>query len=143
MADLTVGEQQRVEIVKTLYRGVDVLLLDEPTSVLTPQETDALFATVRRMADDGKAVVFISHKLGEVLAISDLVIVMRDGHVVGSVRTADTSVRELAHLMVGRDVDLEARRGGDARDRAVLELSDVGPSYDERSVIERVTLRYS
>lgn len=132
VADLTVGEQQRVEIVKTLYRGVDVLLLDEPTSVLTPQETEALFTTVRAMAADGKAVVFISHKLGEVLAIADRVTVMRDGRVVGSVATADTSVRELAQLMVGRSVDLEVHRAGGAAGAAVLTLEDVTVEQDAR-----------
>jgi general nucleoside transport system ATP-binding protein len=110
IGDLSVGEQQRVEIVKTLYRGVDVLLLDEPTSVLTPQETEALFVTVRTMAADGKAVVFISHKLDEVLSIADRVTVMRDGRVVGTREVAETSRRELARLMVGRDVELPTSR---------------------------------
>ena len=132
VGDLTVGEQQRVEIVKTLYRGVDVLLLDEPTSVLTPQETDALFATVRAMADDGKAVVFISHKLGEVLAISDVVTVMRDGRVVGRVETAGTSTRELAQLMVGRDVTMDVQREARPADGTVLELSGVTLAEDAR-----------
>jgi general nucleoside transport system ATP-binding protein len=132
VGDLTVGEQQRVEIVKTLYRGVDVLLLDEPTSVLTPQETEALFRTVRTMAEDGKAVVFISHKLGEVLAIADVVTVMRDGRVVGSVATAETDVRQLAQMMVGRDVDMDVRRGGGAGDGAVLELAGVAVSGEAR-----------
>lgn len=132
IADLTVGEQQRVEIVKTLYRGVDVLLLDEPTSVLTPQETEALFVTLRTMAEEGKAVVFISHKLDEVLGISDVVTVMRDGRVVGRIRTADASVRNLAQLMVGRDVDLETRRSGGAKGRVLLELSDVTVEEDSR-----------
>jgi general nucleoside transport system ATP-binding protein len=123
IADLSVGEQQRVEIVKTLYRGVDVLLLDEPTSVLTPQETEALFATVRTMAADGKAVVFISHKLDEVVAIADRVTVMRDGAVVGNVDIADTSRDELARLMVGRDVQLTTSRGsGRSTDAPVLVL---------------------
>jgi general nucleoside transport system ATP-binding protein len=132
VADLTVGEQQRVEIVKTLYRGVQVLLLDEPTSVLTPQETEALFATVRTMAAEGKAVVFISHKLAEVLSISDLVTVMRDGRVVGSVRSRTTSVRELAHLMVGRDVDLSSQRTPGAAGDPVLELTGVTVAEDTR-----------
>jgi general nucleoside transport system ATP-binding protein len=111
IGDLSVGEQQRVEIVKTLYRGVDVLLLDEPTSVLTPQETEALFDTVRAMAADGTTVVFISHKLDEVVSIADRVTVMRDGAVVGSRDIADTSREELARLMVGRDVELTTKRG--------------------------------
>jgi general nucleoside transport system ATP-binding protein len=121
IGDLSVGEQQRVEIVKTLYRGVEVLLLDEPTSVLTPQETEALFETVRTMAADGKAVVFISHKLDEVVSIADRVTVMRDGAVVGSRDIAATSRDELARLMVGRDVELATRRGGRRQtSRAVL-----------------------
>jgi general nucleoside transport system ATP-binding protein len=132
VGDLTVGEQQRVEIVKTLYRGVEVLLLDEPTSVLTPQETEALFGTVRTMAEDGKAVVFISHKLGEVSAISDRVTVMRDGRVVGSVATAGTSVRELAQLMVGRSVDLDAHRTAGTPGEVVLALEGVTVEQDAR-----------
>jgi general nucleoside transport system ATP-binding protein len=111
IGDLSVGEQQRVEIVKTLYRGVDVLLLDEPTSVLTPQESEALFGTVRAMAADGKAVVFISHKLDEVVTIADRVTVMRDGAVVGNRDIAETTRHELARMMVGRDVDLLTQRG--------------------------------
>ena len=107
--DLSVGQRQRVEIVKALYRGADVLLLDEPTAVLTPQETEALFVTVRSMTAAGKSVVFISHKLGEVVEISDRVTVMRGGVVTGeAARGADR--HELARLMVGRDVDLDAQR---------------------------------
>jgi general nucleoside transport system ATP-binding protein len=132
VADLTVGEQQRVEIVKTLYRGAAVLLLDEPTSVLTPQETDALFATVRTMAADGKAVVFISHKLHEVLAIADRVTVMRDGRVVGTVAAGDTDVRDLAELMVGRSVDLEVARAPVEPGEAVLALEAVTVEQDAR-----------
>jgi simple sugar transport system ATP-binding protein len=114
ISDLTVGQRQRVEIVKMLYRGADVLLLDEPTAVLTPQEVDALFETVRAMTAVDKAVVFISHKLGEVMAISDRVTVMRAGAVTGEVATADTSPRHLAELMVGRPVEVEIRRGSHA-----------------------------
>ncbi len=124
VADLSVGEQQRVEIVKTLYRGADVLILDEPTSVLTPQETESLFATIRKMTAEGKAVIFISHKLREVREISDVVTVMRSARVVGTVPPI-TAVEELARLMVGRDVDMSVRRrrapGGDR----VLELSGI------------------
>jgi len=122
ISDLTVGQRQRVEIVKVLYRGADVLLLDEPTAVLTPQEVDALFETVRAMTLEGKAIVFISHKLGEVMAVSDRVTVMRGGRVTGEVATADTSQRNLAELMVGRPVEVETRRGShaDDPDREVL-----------------------
>jgi general nucleoside transport system ATP-binding protein len=132
VGDLTVGEQQRVEIVKTLYRGVDVLLLDEPTSVLTPQETEALFVTIRAMAAEGKAVVFISHKLAEVVAIADRVTVMRDGRVVGSQPIADTSVRELAHLMVGRTIDLDVSRPPHRPGDVVLALDGITVDHDTR-----------
>jgi general nucleoside transport system ATP-binding protein len=125
VGDLSVGEQQRVEIVKALYRGADVLLLDEPTAVLTPQEADALFDTVRAMAEDGKAVVFISHKLGEVMAVADQVTVMRDGHVVGVLPTAGTSPAALAELMVGRSVDLSAQRAGRPAGDPVLQVEGV------------------
>ncbi len=101
---LSVGEQQRVEILKVLYRGAKVLILDEPTAVLTPQEADVLFATLRSMVAEGRTVIFISHKLDEVMAVSDRVTVLRNGQTVDTVETADTSVRELARLMVGRDV---------------------------------------
>ena len=111
ISDLTVGQRQRVEIVKMLYRGADVLLLDEPTAVLTPQEVDALFETVRAMTAVDKAIVFISHKLGEVMAISDRVTVMRAGAVTGEVATSETSQRHLAELRVGRPVEVETRRG--------------------------------
>jgi simple sugar transport system ATP-binding protein len=99
--DLSVGEQQRVEIVKALARDCRVLILDEPTAVLVPQEVDALFETLRRLVDDGLSVVFISHKLGEVRAISDRVSVMRGGRMVGTA-AGDTDERELARMMVGR-----------------------------------------
>jgi general nucleoside transport system ATP-binding protein len=101
---LAVGEQQRVEIVKALYRGASVLILDEPTAVLTPQEVDDLFGTLRRMAAEGHALIFITHKLREVMAISNRVTVLRDGRVVGSVATNNVTRNELAQMMVGREV---------------------------------------
>ncbi|MBL8056152.1 MAG: ABC transporter ATP-binding protein [Anaerolineales bacterium] len=101
---LAVGEQQRVEILKALYRGASVLILDEPTAVLTPQEVDDLFHTLRRMTAEGHALVFISHKLHEVLAISQRVTVLRDGRVVGERPTQGVTRAELAQLMVGREV---------------------------------------
>lgn len=101
---LSVGQQQRVEILKALYRDAALLILDEPTAVLTPQEVGELFATLRRLAQTGHALIFISHKLHEVISISDRVTVLRDGRVVGRVATRDTNERELARLMVGRDV---------------------------------------
>lgn len=100
---LSVGEEQRVEIVKALYRGAEILVLDEPTAVLTPGEVDDFLAVLRRLAKEGRAIVFISHKLREVMACSDRVTVLRDGSLVSTVATRDTSPRELARLMVGRE----------------------------------------
>ena len=120
--DLSVGEQQRVEIVKVLYRGAEVLILDEPTAVLTPHEADNLFETVRAMAAEGKSVIFISHKLSEVLAVSDRVTVMRDGHVVARAETASSDRRSLARAMVGRDVDLSVQRAENPPGEPLLEL---------------------
>ncbi|HEV7905618.1 MAG TPA: ABC transporter ATP-binding protein [Pyrinomonadaceae bacterium] len=102
--NLSVGQQQRVELLKALYRQARLLILDEPTAVLTPQEVEEFFAILRRMREQGKTVVIITHKLSEVLAISDDVTVMRDGRVVGRVKTRETNAAELARLMVGRDV---------------------------------------
>jgi simple sugar transport system ATP-binding protein len=107
---LSVGEQQRVEILKTLYRDARILILDEPTSVLTPQEAEALFRTVRAMAADGRTIVFISHKLNEVKAVADRVTVLRAGRSVASLAAAEATPRSLAALMVGREIDVTRRR---------------------------------
>ncbi len=104
VASLTVGERQRVEILKALYRDARILILDEPTAVLTPIETEALFATLRRMVADGLSVIFISHKLNEVMAISDRVMVLRAGRLSGERRTSETTRQELATLMVGQEI---------------------------------------
>ncbi len=101
---LAVGQQQRVEILKALYRDAALLILDEPTAVLTPQEVDELFATLRRLTGTAHALIFITHKLHEVMAISDRVTVLRDGRVVGTVATKETNQKELARMMVGREV---------------------------------------
>lgn len=101
---LSVGEQQRVEIIKALYRGASLIILDEPTAVLTPQEVNDLFQTLRQMASDGHALVFISHKLNEVLAISQRVTVLRDGRVIGTRLTKEVNKNELVKMMVGREV---------------------------------------
>lgn len=108
---LSVGEQQRVEILKALYRGAEVLILDEPTAVLTPPEVDELLKVLRRLANDGKTVIFISHKLGEVLAVSDRITVLRDGKVVNTVATSETNQQALARMMVGRDILFSIDRG--------------------------------
>jgi simple sugar transport system ATP-binding protein len=139
ISELTVGQRQRVEIVKMLYRGAQVLLLDEPTSVLTPQEAEALFTTVRAMTAEGKSVVFISHKLGEVMAVSDRVTVMRNGKVTGEVATKDTDAHHLAELMVGRPVDLVVRRSDD-RGEAVLEVEGLDLVADGRRLLDHIDL---
>ncbi len=130
---LSVGEKQRVEILKALYRGARILILDEPTSVLTPQEVDALFATLRGFIAEGLAVIFISHKLDEVMAISHRVAVLRQGKLVAQRDTADTHPGELAELMVGRKVEMP--RLADARDAAstpaVLQLHRVSVGRDD------------
>jgi simple sugar transport system ATP-binding protein len=107
---LAVGQQQRVELLKALYREAKLLILDEPTAVLSPQAVGELFAILRQMREQGKTVVIVTHKLSEVLAISDEVTVMRDGKVVGQRKTAETSAAELARLMVGRDVLLRVEK---------------------------------
>ncbi len=101
---LSVGEQQRVEILRLLYRGADILILDEPTAVLTPQEAEELAAILRKMVNDGKAVIIITHKLNEVMAFSDRVMVLRKGENVATVKTSETNREKLAQLMVGREV---------------------------------------
>jgi ABC-type uncharacterized transport system ATPase subunit len=116
---LSLGEQQRVEIVKALYREARVLILDEPTAVLTPQEAEVLFETLRGMAAEGRTVIFISHKLHEVKAVADRVTVLRGGHSIATVDAADSTPRSLAALMVGRELT------GSGRDRQAREAGDV------------------
>ena len=108
--EMSVSEKQTVEIVKVLYRGADILILDEPTAVLTPQETVKLFTVMRAMKEDGKSIVIITHKLNEVMEISDRVAVLRKGESVGSVLTKDTNPEELTALMVGKKVELNIER---------------------------------
>ena len=108
--DMSVSQKQTVEIVKVLYRGADVLILDEPTAVLTPQETDKLFQVLRNMRADGKAIIIITHKLHEVMALSDKVAVLRKGKYIGTVNTAETNPQALTDMMVGRAVSLNIDR---------------------------------
>ena len=123
--DLPVGTQQRVEILKALSREVDLLILDEPTAVLTPQETDELLAVMRELANSGTSIVFITHKLREVLAVSDRVYVLRQGAVVGEVATKDTDARGLATMMVGREVVLSIDKTPATPGETVLTITDL------------------
>ncbi len=120
--NLSVGEEQRVEILKSLYHGAKTLILDEPTAVLTPQETEELFRVLKELKAQGTTVILITHKLREVMAVTDRVTVMRGGRVVGERATANTSIRELAEMMVGRPVLLEVHKGPARPGRPVLEV---------------------
>ncbi|MDN5361901.1 MAG: ral nucleoside transport system ATP-binding protein [Moorella sp. (in: firmicutes)] len=125
VATLSVGQQQRVEILKALYRGAKILILDEPTAVLTPQETEELFAILRQLTTSGVTVIFISHKLNEVMAISQRVSVLRRGRKIKTVFTSETSPEELASLMVGREVNLQLDKHPASPGEPVLEIKDL------------------
>lgn len=129
---LSVGEQQRVELLKMLYRGAEVLIMDEPTAVLAPSEIDGLFGIMRKMIDQGKSIIFISHKLNEVMAISDEVTVLRRGKVTAAgVRTEGTTIPELARLMVGRDVIFDLERKPQKPGDVVMDVRDVHAINDK------------
>jgi simple sugar transport system ATP-binding protein len=139
--DLSVGQQQRVEIVKALYRKADILILDEPTAVLTPQEADQLFAVIRTLKAQGTSVIFITHKLKEVLAIADRIMVLRRGQVVGEASPAGATERSLAEMMVGRSVLLEVDKVPAQPGEVVLQLRDLCVNDDRgQQVVNRVTL---
>jgi len=141
---LSVGEQQRVEILKALYREARILIMDEPTAVLTPQEAAVLFSTLRAMAQEGKTVIFISHKLHEVKAVADRVTVLRGGRTVETVAATDATPRSLAALMVGREVDLASRHEREQKpgDEVVLELEGVHAGGDRGGeALKGVSLR--
>jgi general nucleoside transport system ATP-binding protein len=125
VSELPVGVQQRVEILKALYRGAGILILDEPTAVLTPQEADALFRMLRKLRDEGKAVILVTHKLREIMAITDRVTVMRQGTVVAEVATADTTPSDLAQKMVGRPVLLRVEKAARPAGEPLLSVRGV------------------
>ena len=127
---LSVGEQQRVEILKNLYRGARVLILDEPTAVLTPQESLGLFESLRRMAEEGRGIVFISHKLDEVMAVADRITVLRRGRKVATVDKAQATQAELARMMIGHDLPQAAARGDRDAGATVLRLDAVEAADD-------------
>jgi simple sugar transport system ATP-binding protein len=140
---LSLGEQQRVEILKALYRESRVLILDEPTAVLTPQEAETLFVTLRSMADDGRTIVFISHKLNEVKAVADRVTVLRAGRSVVTEPTAEATPQSLAELMVGRELaSTRPERVEPAEDETVLEVEDLWAEGDRgETALRGVSLR--
>ncbi len=123
--EMSVSEKQTVEIIKVLYRGADILILDEPTAVLTPQEAQKLFAVLRRMRDDGKAIIIITHKLHEVLSLSDRVSVLRKGEYIGTVETKNTNEAELTEMMVGKKVDLNIARSEPVNSHVRLEVKNI------------------
>jgi len=123
--DVSVGQQQRLEILKALYRGADILILDEPTGVLTPEEADDLFRVLRVLREQGKTVILITHKLREIMAITDTVSVMRQGQMVTTMPTADTSPERLAEAMVGRRVLLRVEKGAAHPGKTMLEVKNL------------------
>lgn len=138
--DLSVGQQQRVELLKALYRNAEILILDEPTAVLSPQEVEEFFGILRRMKEQGKTVIIITHKLDEVLAISDEVTVMRDGKSVGNVKTSETSAKDLARMIVGRDVLLRVDKTDAQPDGTVLEVKNLSVSGKNGPAVKGVSL---
>ncbi len=128
---LSVGEQQRVEVIKTLFRGAQILILDEPTAVLAPQEVEATFEIYRQMVHEGKSIIFISHKLNEIMDISDRITVLRKGKAIGTVDKHDTSEKELATMMVGREILFRLERGPLNRGEKILQVENIKALNDK------------
>ena len=131
--EMSVSEKQTVEIIKVLYRGADILILDEPTAVLTPQEIAKLFKVLKAMREDGHSIIIITHKLNEVLEISDRVAILRKGEYIGTVETNKTNEKELTEMMVGKKIDLKIERVKTEFDRPLLELRDLHILKDDGS----------
>ncbi|MNP25576.1 Galactose/methyl galactoside import ATP-binding protein MglA [compost metagenome] len=125
ISDISVGMQQRVEILKTLYRGADILIFDEPTAVLTPQEITELMAIMRRLVEEGKSIILITHKLKEIMHISDTVTIIRRGKVVDTLKTSDTNPNILAEKMVGRNVSFKIDKKPANPGQAILQVRDL------------------
>lgn len=132
--DISIGLQQRVEIIKTLYRNADILILDEPTSVLTPQEVDDLFITLERFKESGRTIILITHKLREPMALADRISVLRDGELIGTVNKEDTSAEELAKMMVGRPVVFRVEKRPATPGEVVLSVKDLQVK-DKRGIL--------
>ncbi|MFP3855124.1 MAG: ABC transporter ATP-binding protein, partial [Anaerolineales bacterium] len=138
--DLSVGVQQRVEIIKLLYREADILILDEPTAVLTPQEADELFKIMRSLVDQGKSIIFITHKLREVLEVADRISVLRRGEMVGTTTPEEADRKKLAEMMVGREVSLEVEKEQAEPGEPVLQVKDLVVVDDrDQVVVDEVT----
>ncbi len=139
--DITVGMQQRVEILKMLYRDNDILIFDEPTAVLTPQEIDDLLKTMRAFADEGKSILFISHKLNEIMSVSDRITVLRKGKCIGTVNAKDTNKQELSNMMVGRPVQLEVVKDEAKPKEAILKVDhfSVPSTLHKRNAVNEVS----
>ena len=140
ICDMSVSEKQTVEILKVLYRGADILILDEPTAVLTPQEIENLFGILRRMREDGKSIIIITHKMHEVLSISDRVAVLRKGEHIATVNTAETNEAELTEMMMGKKVDLNIRRSEPVNPANRLEVSGITSTDEEgRKILDDIS----
>lgn len=138
--DLSVGEQQRVEILKALYRNVDLLILDEPTGVLTPKETQDFFEVLRRLKSEGYAVIIITHRMSEIMAISDRVTILRDGKKIKDLVTSETNPTELSMYMIGRELqesfEIQKQQGSEI----ALELKDVHVAKGEKAILDHVNM---
>ena len=138
---LEIGERQRVEIIKVLYRGAKILILDEPTAVLVPQEVDELFRNIRELKASGATVLFIDHKLDEVLAIADTITVLRQGRTVGTVKPDEVTAHDLAEMMIGSELPTPDAGASTVTDEAALVIADLTVSDGERPVVNDVSLR--
>jgi general nucleoside transport system ATP-binding protein len=142
VARLSVGVRQRVEILKALYRDARILILDEPTAVLTPQERDGLFAVMRHLAAEGRTILFVTHKLNEVMEVTDRVSVLRDGRVVARMKTSETSAREIVSAMTGRKVNLKVEKGPACPGATLLEAVDLTiAAPGGKPLVDRVSLK--
>lgn len=142
ISDLNVGQQQRVEIIKALYRDVKILILDEPTAILTPAETEELLQMLKRLAQRGISILFISHKFNEVMSVSDRISVIRRGEMIGCIPRSEAKPEELARMMVGREVDLYAGRASGTPGDVVLDVQDLSvPCSSEKQSIKQVSFQ--
>lgn len=142
--NMSVGEKQTVEILKVIYRGAEILILDEPTAVLTPQETEGLFNILRKMKESGNSVIIITHKLNEVMEIADKITVLRKGETVGTVKKEDTSAAELTNLMVGRAVDLSINRAVCKSKKTILNVEGLTVLDEEKvKALDNISFKLS